>query len=134
MSSTAETGRRTASGRSAQTTQRSQTTQRRKTAARKASTARRTERSQSGGTPAVRMHTAHTDVPIPYFTPGDLTANAHVITSHLPPLPPPRQLAFYGGLGALALAGAVDWPVALAIGAATVVARGKGRGDGAQRA
>jgi hypothetical protein len=79
------------------------------------------------------MHTAHTDVPIPYFTPGDLTANAHVLTAHLPSLPPPRQLAFYGGLGALALAGAVDWPVAVAIGAATVVARSKGRGDGAQK-
>jgi hypothetical protein len=126
MSNTAETGRRTTSGRSGQTAQR------RKTAARKASTSRRTEQSQSGGTSsAVRMHTAHTDLPIPYFTPGDLTANAHAITSHLPP---PRQLALYGGLGALALAGAVDWPVALAIGAATAVARSKGRGDGAQKA
>jgi hypothetical protein len=85
--------------------------------------------SPSGDT-HIQMHTVHTDLPIPYFTPGDLTANAHVVTSHLPalsalPLPPPRTLVFYGGLGALALAGAIDWPVALAIGAATVVARGK---------
>ena len=75
----------------------------------------------------VQMHPAHADLPIPYFTPGDLTANAHVIGSRLPtlPLPPPKRLAFYGGLGALALVGALDWPVAAAIGAAAAVARGK---------
>lgn len=75
----------------------------------------------------VQMHTAHAELPIPYFTPGDLTANAHVIGSRLPtlPLPPPKRLAFYGGLGALALVGALDWPVAAAIGAAAAVARSK---------
>lgn len=75
----------------------------------------------------VQMHTAHAELPIPYFTPGDLTANAHVIGSRLPtlPLPPPKRLAFYGGLGALAVVGALDWPVAAAIGAATAVARSR---------
>jgi hypothetical protein len=40
------------------------------------------------------------------------------------PVPPPDQLAFYGGLGALAAVGLIDWPVALAIGVGqAVVAR-----------
>ena len=39
-------------------------------------------------------------------------------------VPPPDQLAFYGGLGVLAALNVVNWPVALAIGAgAAVVAR-----------
>lgn len=71
----------------------------------------------------LRMHTAHAKVPIPYFTPGDLGANAKAATSKLPGMPPPRQLAFYGGLGALVVTGLVDLPVAAAIGVATAVAR-----------
>ncbi|MGS2591596.1 hypothetical protein [Streptomyces hebeiensis] len=92
----------------------------------------------------LRMHTLHAELPIPYLTPGDVTANARAAGSKLvppmpskasmPSMPPPKRLAFYGGLGALAVFGAVDWPVALAIGAATVVARGgrrqEGNGDG----
>ncbi|GAA1187620.1 hypothetical protein GCM10009654_51520 [Streptomyces hebeiensis] len=92
----------------------------------------------------LRMHTLHAKLPIPYLTPGDVTANARAAGSKLAPpmpskesmpsMPPPKRLAFYGGLGALAVFGAVDWPVALAIGAATVVARGgrrqEGNGDG----
>jgi cation-transporting ATPase I len=39
-------------------------------------------------------------------------------------VPPPDQLAFYGGLGVLAALNVINWPVALAIGAgAAVVAR-----------
>lgn len=38
-------------------------------------------------------------------------------------LPPPTQLAYYSGLGALAISGIVEWPVALAIGAGTVIAQ-----------
>jgi cation-transporting P-type ATPase I len=39
-------------------------------------------------------------------------------------VPPPDQLAFYGGLGVLAALNVVNWPVALAIGVgAAVVAR-----------
>jgi hypothetical protein len=128
MPSADKTGRKTAQGQAAQ---------RRKASGGKASTARGSQpRAQAGPPPQsqsgethLQLHTVHADLPIPYFTPRDITANAHVVTSHLPApsaMPPPRTLAFYGGLGALALAGAVDWPVALAIGAATVVARGKG--------
>jgi hypothetical protein len=85
---------------------------------------------------ALHMHTAHANVPIPYFTPGDLGANAKAATSKLPALtrlpgmPPPRRLAFYGGLGALVVTGLVDLPVAAAIGVATLVARGGRREEG----
>jgi hypothetical protein len=38
-------------------------------------------------------------------------------------LPPPERLAFYGGLGAAAVFGVIDWPVAVAIGVGTAIAR-----------
>jgi hypothetical protein len=37
------------------------------------------------------------------------------------PIPRPDQLAFYGTLGALVIVEMVDWPVALAIGAAHAI-------------
>jgi hypothetical protein len=40
-------------------------------------------------------------------------------------LPPPQRLAYYGGLGAMAALGALEWPVAAAIGAGMWIA-GKG--------
>lgn len=45
-------------------------------------------------------------------------------------LPPPKRLAFYGALGAAAMLGAIDWPVAAAIGIGTFLA---GRGSGLTR-
>jgi hypothetical protein len=48
-------------------------------------------------------------------------------------LPPPERLAFYGGLGLAAVLGAIDWPVATAIGLGTIIARRTGRGMGAMR-
>ncbi|MEV7680027.1 hypothetical protein AB0O64_15935 [Streptomyces sp. NPDC088341] len=87
--------------------------------------------SGNGHDGGLRMHTLHADLPIPYLTAGDITANARAAGAKLsPPMPPPKRLAFYGGLGALAILGAVDWPVAVAIGAAAVVARGGRRGEG----
>ncbi|WP_157877382.1 hypothetical protein [Streptomyces odonnellii] len=101
----------------------------------------RASETRAGG--GLRMHTLHADLPIPYLTASDITANARAAGSKLtppkpplpsmpsmPPLPPPKRLAFYGGLGALAVLGALDWPVAVAIGAATVVARSGRRGEG----
>lgn len=38
-------------------------------------------------------------------------------------LPPPERMAYYGGLGALAVAGLIEWPVAAAIGVGTVIAQ-----------
>ncbi|ETK37461.1 hypothetical protein [Microbispora sp. ATCC PTA-5024] len=38
-------------------------------------------------------------------------------------LPPPERIVYYGGLGALAAIGLLDWPVAAAIGAGTMIAQ-----------
>ncbi len=81
-------------------------------------------------------------VPVPVLTP-------HVKVVHVPApgmsyvgdagrmmvgyLPPPERLAFYGGLGIAAILGAIDWPVAAAIGVGTLMARRAGRARGALR-
>lgn len=44
-------------------------------------------------------------------------------------LPPPGRLAFYGGRGAAAVFGVIGWPVAVAIGAGTAIARRPRAGD-----
>jgi hypothetical protein len=46
-------------------------------------------------------------------------------------LPPPEQLLFYGGLGALAALEIIEWPIVAAVAAGTWVAQ---RGAGAERA
>lgn len=38
-------------------------------------------------------------------------------------LPPPERIAYYGALGAMAAFGAIEWPVAAAIGAGMVIAQ-----------
>ncbi|WP_157530907.1 hypothetical protein [Microtetraspora niveoalba] len=38
-------------------------------------------------------------------------------------LPPPERVIYYGGLGALAVLGVIEWPVAAAIGVGTVLAQ-----------
>ncbi|WP_158693210.1 hypothetical protein [Streptomyces viridochromogenes] len=81
-----------------------------------------TEEKRTGGK-VVHLHTAHPRVPIPYVTPGDMfTTNARKVTSTATALlPPPRRLALYGVLGGMSVAGAIAWPVAVAVGAATEV-------------
>ena len=70
----------------------------------------------------VHLHTAHPRVPIPYVTPGDMFSNARTATATATSLlPSPRRLAFYGLLGGMTVAGAMAWPVAVAVGAATEV-------------
>jgi hypothetical protein len=91
------------------------------------------ETTERGDSQVLHMHRAHPT--LPYMTAGDLKASAQAMTSRLPSLPrqdrlpsfPGRDLLFYGGLGALTVAGALEWPVALAIGGATYVLRGRGR-------
>ncbi|TLS46260.1 hypothetical protein FE633_09975 [Streptomyces montanus] len=78
------------------------------------------------GGQVLRMHRAHPT--LPYMTPGDLKASAQAVTSRVPAFPG-RDVIFYGGLGALTVAGALEWPVALAIGGATFVLRGRKRRD-----
>ena len=52
---------------------------------------------------------------------------ARVVGSHLPER---EQLALFAGLGAVAVAGVIDWPVAAAVAAATVVAKRARRSPG----
>ncbi|GAB3179958.1 hypothetical protein [Streptomyces incanus] len=75
------------------------------------------EEKRTGGK-VLQFRTAHARVPIPYITPGDMFSTARPATSILPS---PRKLAFYGLLGAMAVVEAVEWPIAVAVGAATEV-------------
>lgn len=74
----------------------------------------------------VHLHTAHPRVPIPYVTPGDLFTGvrkglARSGQQGMAQLPSLRKLAFYGALGGMAAAQILEWPIALAVGAATEV-------------
>jgi hypothetical protein len=73
---------------------------------------------QHAGGKVLHLHTAHPRVPIPYVTPGDMFTGARSAASWLPG---PRKLAFYGMLGGMAALEVLEWPVAVAIGAATEV-------------
>lgn len=77
----------------------------------------------------LHTRTLHPPVPIPYLTRDDVRTTAQSATSRLPGRPSGRDLVFYGGLGALTVAGALEWPVALAVGGATWLVRSrKGKG------
>lgn len=80
----------------------------------------------------LHMHTAHPAMPVPYLTSEDLKANVQEMTSRLPKLPT-KDVLFYGGLGALTVAGALEWPIALAIGGATWVVRSRTQGETRRR-
>ncbi len=108
----------------------------RKTAAKRTAPQEPTEethvhRSKQG----MSVHTLDVRAPlhVPYFTPGDVVNNARTASQWLPPMPPARELWYYGGLGALAVAGALEWPVALAVGGATVLLRRSGQQESAER-
>ncbi|MFF7264305.1 hypothetical protein ACFZCL_29085 [Streptomyces sp. NPDC008159] len=84
-----------------------------------------TDEQQTGGK-VLHLHTAHPRVPIPYVTPGDMFSGTRRATSSVAStatslLPSTRKLAFYGLLGGMTVAGAMAWPVAVAVGAATEV-------------
>ncbi|GGI94008.1 hypothetical protein [Streptomyces brasiliensis] len=91
--------------------------------------ARTTERTrqeaQAGDGAGMHLHmrTLHPPVPIPYLTKEEMTNTARAATARLPGTPAAKDLVFYGGLGALAVAGALEWPVALAVGGATWLVR-----------
>ncbi|MFI1291400.1 hypothetical protein ACH4VM_23535 [Streptomyces sp. NPDC020792] len=63
-----------------------------------------------GGGVHLRTRMFRAPVPIPYLSLENV---------------PTRDLVFYGGLGALAVAGALEWPVALAVGGATWLVRSR---------
>ena len=71
----------------------------------------------------LHMRTLHPSVPIPYLTREEMTSTARAATARMPGTPSAKDLAFYGGLGALTVAGALEWPVALAVGGATWLLR-----------
>ena len=79
----------------------------------------------------LHMRTLHPPVPVPYLAREEVTSTARAATTRLPDAPLAKDLAFYGGLGALTVAGALEWPVALAIGGATWLVRSgrKGKQD-----
>jgi hypothetical protein len=62
-----------------------------------------------GARQAADSHSAHLTVPVL----GRL------------PLPPPAHLAWYAGVGALAVFGVVDWPVAVLIGLGKALAESR---------
>ncbi|GHH82182.1 hypothetical protein GCM10018793_41390 [Streptomyces sulfonofaciens] len=135
MTSTASAGRKSkATGKAAPRTsgpRKSTTSAREKSGTGTRTAGRRGRSGEAGEEQRLHMHTAHPSIPVPYVTRADLSANVHAAESALPDvrMPPPERLAFYGGLGALAVAGAVEWPVAAAIGVATVIARRGRRGS-----
>ncbi|MGW1913406.1 hypothetical protein ACWCQS_22405 [Streptomyces sp. NPDC002076] len=71
----------------------------------------------------LHMRTLHPSVPIPYLSMEEMTSTARAATARMPGTPTVKDLAFYGGLGALTVAGALEWPVALAVGGATWLVR-----------
>src|SRR5258707_14448912 len=71
----------------------------------------------------LHMRTLHPPVPIPYLTKEEVTGTARAAAERLPDNPLAKDLVFYGGLGALAVAGALEWPVALVVGGGTWVGR-----------
>ncbi|UQA97370.1 hypothetical protein [Streptomyces halobius] len=97
----------------------------RKTAAAQEQESKKAEQEQPEHVGQVlHMHTAHAAMPVPYLTPDDVKANVQEVASRLPKVPT-KNLLFYGGLGALTVAGALEWPIALAIGGATWVVRSR---------
>ena len=72
---------------------------------------------------APEMHMPH--VGMPHITGRDV---GHAVDMARTFLPPPERIMYYGGLGALAAFGILEWPVAAAIGAGTLIAqRARGR-------
>jgi len=72
------------------------------------------------GMPSVHVPSVHLARPhVPHASGQDVTNAARVVRSYLPPR---DQLALYAGLGAGAVAGLIDWPVAAAVSAGPVVA------------
>jgi hypothetical protein len=70
------------------------------------------------------------EVHMPPVSARDVAVAANAARAYLPP--PPR-LAYYAGLGLAAALEVIEWPVAVAIGAGTVIARRDRREGDAER-
>ena len=86
------------------------------------------ERHPDGAGVHLHTRTFHPSVPIPYISLEKLPAGLEKVPVTLEKMPT-RDMAFYGGLGALAVAGALEWPIALAIGGATWLVRSRRKGE-----
>lgn len=86
-----------------------------------------TQSSEAGAQEGRGLHlhtrTLHPPVPIPYITRGDGESSRPGMTSWMPGRPGVKDVMFYGGLGAMTVAGALEWPIALAVGGATWLVR-----------
>ncbi|MFF4956940.1 hypothetical protein [Streptomyces sp. NPDC001222] len=82
-----------------------------------------------GGGLHLHTLTLHPSLKLPYITRDDVTSTARAATSRVPGMPTTKDVVFYGGLGAMAVAGALEWPIALAVGGATWLLRGGRRRD-----
>jgi hypothetical protein len=83
--------------------------------------------------PLVHMRVPVPRVPIAH--PGALLAQTRwAAQTARSMLPSAERIAYYGGLGALAIAGVLEWPVAAVMGAGVWIASHTGqRGDGRRR-
>ncbi|GAA1008199.1 hypothetical protein GCM10009556_021800 [Acrocarpospora pleiomorpha] len=66
---------------------------------------------------SLQVHRPHMHVPH-----MDTSWAARAMRTTRSAMPPPEQLVYYGGLGVLAVLGAVEWPIAAAIGVGTMIA------------
>jgi hypothetical protein len=87
-----------------------------------------------------RRRTAHLDLPLvsadfrapqlrmPHVpTPREVVRTAGSATKLLPPR---DQMLYYGGLGAAAVVGVIEWPVAIAVGAGLAIVQRSRRAEG----
>jgi len=72
---------------------------------------------------SLRIHRPHLRLPRVSTEPAERAARAARSA-----LPPPARLVYYGGLGAAAALGAIEWPVAVAIGVGTAIGQRMRRG------
>ncbi|MEU6097104.1 hypothetical protein [Streptomyces sp. NPDC047079] len=84
----------------------------------------RETQAHEGGGLHLHTRTLHPSLKLPYITRDDVASTARAATSRVPGMPSTKDIVFYGGLGAMAVAGALEWPVALAVGGATWLLRG----------
>jgi hypothetical protein len=75
--------------------------------------------------PARRLPTPHLPA-LPRMGRREVSDAARGVASLLPPR---RELVYYTGLGALAVGGVLEWPVAVAVAAGTAVARKSARAE-----
>ncbi|MFJ2032401.1 hypothetical protein [Streptosporangium sp. NPDC087985] len=110
----------------------------RKTTEKKTTTRASTQRKTAGGKAVAQVEHKHEGLAFTLDLPM-MSVRFHPPHLHLPHislqeagqavdaaksfLPPADRMVYYGGLGALAVAGLIEWPVAAAIGVGTMIAQ-----------